>query len=617
MALQSPARPGAGPYRLVGLLLAVPAALAALISLVLPTGQTILRSFQRGGIFGGRTRSVGLRNYTALLGDGDFWSALGFSLSLAVVPFLVAMLVGPSLAAALDQAGTWPRRAGRVLLSLPLVVFSPVAVAAAWLEGQRDGGIAGVFGSLPTQRAWTPTLPLITAAATFGLVCGLALLVFLPVMRGRAEGRPLTPTMLAVGSLTALASVAVALQAFSFGLVMSMGRQATLATMQYRLAFVYADFGRGSAVATMTGLLLGVLGVAATIIAVRTGLRIELRPVAGRSGVSGPAGAPPEPVRDPRRATAGGTIIGVLALVVVVVIALVTSWPWLSAVLSSEHTPPLRTSAMRIYANTWVPPLLGAAVSVGVAFLAALGIGGLRPFGRHSEWCLLPFAPWLFVGLGPLSIAGFENLRHLKLLNTFVGLIPPALLSVPALVVLTLFFRTRSAEWRMRASAGAPALPAFFRVVVLPALPLAALLGGASVLLGAHGLLWPLLVGSDPDDQTAPVALFQELGAFGLREPSTGLVTPILVVVVVFLVLAALQVLYLDRLVISTGPAGEATDPPKRTVPPMPQPHWPGPGAYGPPPGPPAPPGAYGPPPGPPAPPGGHGPPPGRPPAAG
>ncbi|NED57537.1 sugar ABC transporter permease, partial [Micromonospora aurantiaca] len=71
--------------------------------------------------------------------------------------------------------------------------------------------------------------------------------------------------------------------------------------------------------------------------------------------------------------------------------------------------------------------LLGAVVSVGAAFLGALGIGGLRPLGRRSEWLLLPFAPWLFVGIGPLSIAGFENVGTLDLINSFGALIPPML----------------------------------------------------------------------------------------------------------------------------------------------------------------------------------------------
>jgi ABC-type sugar transport system permease subunit len=585
------------------LLLVVPAALTALDSLVVPTGQTIVRSFQEGhGFLGEQSKSAGLQNYSELLGHSAFWKALAFSLSLAIVPVLVMLLVGPLLAAALDHAGTWPRRVGRVLLSLPLVVFSPVAVAIAWLAGQPDGGVATAFGQLRDAGPWSPTVPLITAAALFGFLCGLALLVFLPVMRGRAQGRPLTPAMVAVGSITVLAAIAVALQAFSLDMTLTSGRQLTLSTLQYRAAYQSFGFGVGAAVATLTGVMLGVLGVLATIIAVRTGLRLDLGP----RDTDGP---------DAGRRPDGGSraVIGVLALVAVVAIAVLCSWPWLSALFSTGHTPPLRPSAARVYANTWIPPLLSAIVSVGTALLAALGIGGLRPLGRNSEWLLLPFAPWLFVGTGPLSIADFKNIQDLGLLGHFVTLLPPILLSVPSLLVLTLFCRARSARWRAQPAGGTQS---FARLVALPALPLAVLMGGVTVFFGANGLLWPLLVGQDNATQTAPIALLKQVSSYtGERDVPYGAATPLVIVVLALLLLGALQVLYLDRLVIITGPAGEPGDDiPAGTPMPAQQPQWSGPGGYGPPPGYPAQPGPYSPPPGVPGPPpAGYGPPSGYP----
>jgi hypothetical protein len=580
-------RPGAATARRgLGLLLVVPAVLTWLITLVVPSVQTIVRSFQKTGFLRG-THSAGLHNYTGLLKERAFWESLAFSLSFAVVPLLILLVVGAALAAALDRAGTWPRRVGRVLLSLPLVTFSPVAIAAGWLLGQRDGGIATVFGRAPTRHAWPPTLQFITAATVFGLLCGLALLVFLPLLRGRARGRPVTPALVAVGSIVVLAGAAVALQAFTVSMTLS--PRTTLAALEFRMAFFYADLGGGAAVATLTGLMLGVLGVAATVIAVRTGLRIELGP--------GDDAAP-------KRPDAGGRlVIGALALVVVLIVGIVCSWPWLSALFSSEHTSPLRPSTARVLLNTWVPPVLGAIVSVGTAFLAALGIGGLRPLGRRSEWLLLAFAPWLFVGVTPLSVAGFDNARHLHLINRFIGLVPPLLLSVPSLLVLTLFFRSRAAKWR---AGGA----GFFPQVVVPALPLAALMGGMTVLFGAHGALWPTIVASESGHQTAPLAVLRQLGGYSGR-PALGVATPLVLVILLFLALGALQIFYLDRLVITTGPADEVDTPSG----PLPAAHapWPAPGHGPPPPGPyGSPPGAYGPPPGPYAPPpGAYGPPPG------
>jgi hypothetical protein len=448
-------------------------------------------------------------------------------------------------------------------MSVPLVVFSPVAIASAWRLGQRDGGIETVFGNLSEPGRAQFAVPLIIGTATFGAVCGLALLAFLAVLRGRAAGRPVLPAAIAVGAIVALATVAVGLQTFSFVFTLTRGgpnrSTQTLAVLQSTRALTLFDFGDGAVVATVTGLILAVLGVGATLIAILAALRIELTPAdraVTDSGdpAAGPVGRPSGP---------GGTLIAVVALLAVLAVVVAGSWPWLSALFSSSEGPPSAAGA-RTYVNTWVPPLLGALVSVGTAFLAALGIGGLRPLGRHSEWLLLPFAPWLFVGIGPLSIAGFDNARSLDLINTFPGLVPPLLLSVPALVVLTLFCRGQSARWHALLAAGAPAGPGFLRVVVAPALPLAAFLGGATVLINAQDLLWPLVIGASRDSWTAPLLLTTETGRFAGAGGSVGITTPIVVVVIALIALAALQVFYLDRLAITSdrSAAGTATGAP-------------------------------------------------------
>ncbi|MEU5993297.1 hypothetical protein ABZ806_30375, partial [Spirillospora sp. NPDC047418] len=322
-----------------------------------------------------------------------------------------------------------------------------------------------------------------------------------------------------------------------------------------------------AALATVTGLILGVLGIAATLVAITTALRIDLAP-------ADPAGRPVGP---------GRIVIAAAALLAVLAVVLVGAWPWLSALFSSQGPRGAASPAdARTYVNTWVPPLLGALVSVGAAFLGALGIGGLRPLGRRSEWLLLPFAPWLFVGIGPLSISGFENARSFDLIDTFGSLIPPTLISVPALVVLTLFCRGRAAAWQAQMAAGAPAAGGFLRTVAVPALPLAVLLGGATVLINAQELLWPLLVGTSRDTMTAPVALVSQLGQYSAPGVSLGFATPLAVLVLALLVLAALQVAYLDRLTITVDRPAEAPAPalgaatPRPGAPVAP---WPGPAA--------------------------------------
>jgi type IV secretory pathway TrbF-like protein len=121
----------------------------------------------------------------------------------------------------------------------------------------------------------------------------------------------------------------------------------------------------------------------------------------------------------------------------------------------------------------------------------------------------------------------------------------------------------RGARLRQNSVSRTSAGTSFLRVVVVPALPLAAFLGGAVVLINAQSLLWPLLVGTDRDAATAPVALVRELSRYGQSEVSVGYVTPFAVVIVALLALGALQVGYLDRLAITTDrPRRRATGPP-------------------------------------------------------
>jgi hypothetical protein len=220
------------------------------------------------------------------------------------------------------------------------------------------------------------------------------------------------------------------------------------------------------------------------------------------------------------------------------VVAVVAGMPWLSALF--EDAP--ATAPPIVHVNTWLPAFAGAVVSVGVAYLGALGIGGLRPLGRRSEWLLLPFAPWLFAGSGPLSIANWNTERGLGLVNTFAALVPPLLVSVPALVVLTLLCKGLAAR-------GGDLLSG----VVLPSLPMAGILVLAITLLNANDLLWPLLAAHRTELATASSFLFQAAGEFTAGPVDVGVATPLAVIVLGLAAAAVAQVLYLDRLALAVG----------------------------------------------------------------
>ncbi|MFG6197457.1 hypothetical protein [Nonomuraea sp. JJY05] len=581
--MTSPTPPQA-PSPALGWLLAVPALLGTLISLVLPTAQTIWLSLQRGGVLRESTY-VGFANYGKLLGDGEFWRAAWFTLSLVALPLLVAVVVAPLLAVALDRAGTWPRRAGRIALSLAIVTFSPVGVAAAWTRGLAPDapGLAGLAEGLRDPATAPGTLRLIVAAGTFGVVCALAVMAFLPALRAGSlpqgfsgapgisdapgfSGTPgfsgaqglagpsrggVAPAMLVVGVVVAIATVAVGLQTFSFGLVLTRGgperSTETLAGLQYDSAFRMAEFGPGASVATLTGVILGVLGTAATAVATASRLSVTLTPrTAPEPGPAVPTAPAAGPTAAGPVAAAGreggsvGMAVGIVALVVFLAVALVCAWPWIDGVLAS---PGSAADSLRSQVNTWVPAIGGAVVSVGVAYLAALGIGGLRPLGRGSEWLLLAFAPWLFVGTGPLGVANWQNMRNMGLIDSFAALFPPLLVSVPALLVLTLLCKGLAERTDKD----------FFGGVFLPSLPMAGILAGAVALVNAQDLLWPLLVAQKPTLFTAPVAQMAQLGSFSSAGPDVGAATPLLVVAVALVAVVAAQLLYLDRLAITTN----------------------------------------------------------------
>jgi hypothetical protein len=209
----------------------------------------------------------------------------------------------------------------------------------------------------------------------------------------------------------------------------------------------------------------------------------------------------------------------------------------------------------RIQLNTLLSPLLAVfLIQMPLAYAGALGIGALRPLGRRSDWLLLPFSPWLFMTIGPLSTAAFMNVQSMGWLNTRLGLVPPILVSVPALFILTLFFKGQAPGWRAAQAEGRSG--AFLRTLVLPSLPLAALLALALLLVEMRSLMWPLLVANDRELFTGSVALLTMARAFASDWPTLMAAVVSLGLPFFWLFLLGFcifQIFYLDRLAIRAG----------------------------------------------------------------
>jgi hypothetical protein len=482
-----------------GLLLVVPAAVALVVSYGAPTFWTVRTGWGH-----------------PFAADG-----FGFALSLAVLPLLTILVVAPLLAYAAHRAGRPGRWLLRLSLAVPMVCFTPTAFATAWLLG-RDRLDAGTG-----EPGWM--IRLATWSTLFGLTCGVGVTLYLAALRAREPGRPLRPAVLTVGGLAALAVVAASLQAYAHPMLLSRGERLTPLLAQYRTAFRSFRVGPAAAQASVLLGVLALLGVVAVALVVITGLRVEVDPVSRwleheQSGWR----------------SRGAAIAGALGTAGVLAITGYGLWPWLTRLGGGR--PPAGVSSSSVLFNTWLPALVSTVVGVGVALLAGFGIGALRPLGRCSELLLLPFAPWLFVGLGPLCLAGFDRVRAAGQLNTFAGLIPPTWLAVPALVIFTVLFRGTSVLVD-------GALVADWAAVA----PMVLLVGGATALVRAQDLSWSYVVAADAEHLTGPLLAVRQLAELPAGHVALGLVLPVALVAVLAVGLGVLQVFFLDRVTVRVG----------------------------------------------------------------
>jgi ABC-type sugar transport system permease subunit len=507
---------------------------ALMFSYVRPTVWSIRTStLAASGIEPGEGEPVGLQNYTEIA--EQLVPATGFAQSLIPVPLLAIVVVAPLIAYAAHRAGRAGRWGTRLALTIPMVCFAPTALAIAWRLEQ--------IGVEPPS--WPASVRNVFWVTTFGMVCGLGVTLYLAALRRRDPDRATWPAGIATGAIAAIAVIAVVLQTFTYPLVLTAGgpngqTQTPVFTI-YDHAFRFLQFGASTAAATQVGIMLGLLGLAVALVVILTRMRIEvdLQP---EPSTTGPVGV-----------RIGAGIAAIFGVLVVLAIARYGLMPWATRLgqVSVEGGP----SASSVLANTWVPTLLSSVTGVGIAAVAAFGIGMLRPLGRFSELLLLPFAPWLLVGLGPLSPAMYVAAQEGGLVDTFAGLVPPVLLSVPALFVLTALFRGQERRWHELAAEAAPGQGTGFLRALLPALPMVVLIGLATWLVQAQGILWPLLTAVTPEFATGPLVLWQQLNTIQASPDAVaiGLPFPLAGVVTFVAIFGVAQVLYLDRVAIRVG----------------------------------------------------------------
>jgi ABC-type sugar transport system permease subunit len=551
---------------LAGLGLMLPAALACLSGYLWPTVRTLWLSLRDVGFgFSGST-FVGFENYARLLEDRALGAAIGFTLLLTVARLAAVAAVPLVLALGASALGRVGRRVVRVIFTIPIALYAPAAAAFGWritlIETSRAAGFT--LGDPATARA---VVLLLDGLYTLALACGLGLIVLLPALRAAGpghdgeSGRRAWLPLLAVWLVGLLATVALTPQTFAFVSLLTGGGPArattTIAIHQYEIALRMMRFGLGAALAALQLIPLLALGLLAGAILVFARLRLDLVPAQEASG---------EQERGEGRVVR--VIVGVLALLVGLAACSLGVLPLAGTALGNidpvgfaqffEEIHPVPGLLLSIFV-----PLLGLLVLLPVTYLAALGIGALRPFGRWSEALLLLFTPWLFVTVSPLSLIFLNRLQMADRLNRPLTLNPPIAISVAGLVALTLFFKGRTATWRAGQEEDAPPFQGFFKVVIRPSLPLAAALGLGALLVGTQRQYWQTLVYFGRDVRI-PANAWNEMGMALFAGPEFWAPAVLVYVVPLFLLffvgLSVLQVFYLDRLVLwRDGPGEEET----------------------------------------------------------
>ncbi len=540
---------------LLGLLFLIPAALACGLSQGSLSIGTFVTSLQKSNLLE-PSHFIGMANYSFLFHDKAFLEALKFTGLTVLVLLLVVAFIPALFAWGASLLGRGLRLTLRVLFTIPAAIFVPLAISLLWrdLFNPSTGILSGSWLIEPT-RARQAVL-FLNALYAFGLACGLGLILFQRIFRTSQSGTNPWKPFLIVWGIGLITVAAAALQTFTLSYVLTGGGPARATTnlllYLYSSAFMKFNFGAGSAVATLLLVILVILGLAAGALAVFSNLRIELVPRSEQR----------EALEQEQNKTA--RIVALLAALLIgrvgLVLAVLPFPVAFTAALKGNISESLRQfpAIGSVLRNTVLPPLIAVLfIQAPIRYLAALGIGGLRPLGKRSEWLLLLFCPWLFIGLSPLSLQIFSWLHKTSLLDTFIGLIPPLLMSVPMLVILTLFFKGQTARLARELGDEKTSFKLFFTRIILPSLPLAALLVFCGVFIGLFDFFWNLVSAVKPDLFAVSNVLWTVQGSF--NPGSTPLIGSILLLfvfplmVVFFLIFAVYQFFYLDRLALSTG----------------------------------------------------------------
>jgi hypothetical protein len=537
-------KPSINPFlrALLGLLLLLPACGLCSMNMLGLTVGTLTNSMQSNPARGDDSEFVGAENFERLADSSFFTEAVEFTGQLLFVRLLVAAVLPILLSIGVYQLGKRARLGIRLLFTLPMAFFAP-AILAFWsrrMDWMWD------------RESNEATVLLIEAMIMLIVSCAAGLLVYSAILRRYETDekglRASLPSLIAIWLIGQFAVTAYALQAaLPFGFFF----RSDAFTFSQLVIETTRIFNLDDGFATSAFILfpVAVLGVLATLIVVLFRLQLEHASTAENNE------------------RPGNRLFGILGWVVTALgafsVVFILFAPYLVSlldILSGAGESYARSVTFgTIWLNSILPPLLVVFfVQLPVAYVGALAIGAVRPFGRWSEWLLLLFSPWLFVTSAPFALQRMLDLSEADALDSFSALFPPLLISVPMLVILTMFFKGQAPKWQQARTEGLPAMRAFFTTLFLPSLPLAGFLAALSFLAATQDLIHLLTVGIGRDQFTAASAIliFVRQSVFDSEKIIVMFGLPVfLIFSVIFL---ALRILYLDKLTLGREPSAPA-----------------------------------------------------------
>ena len=520
---------------LLGLLLLFPACALCSSNLFLLSFNTLQGSFQKFSMQGS-SEFIGLVNYQNLFENPAFMEALGFTALQIVVRVLAVAILPLLLAQAVNTIGKKLSLGIRLLFTLPLAFFGPALVMYGPAYMRDLWGRASIKG----------TFLLLDGTASLAVACAIGLIIYSAALRGGNESNGNRKPLLIILAATLLGTIAFTLQSFNNLIAIMPNGIAPLGYYLY-ITVRNAQGGLTYSISQIMLFFVSILGIVATVIILSSKLQLKHEP---------------QNEMDSHPITSSLSIPSWVAIVLGGLAAFaVTLIPLLMSVTKTLSFPDgfsslEFSSILRMWGVSILPPLLVILfIQLPIAYLGGLAIGVVRPFGKFSNWLLLLFSPWLFVTSVPLAFATFESFREMDLVNSPAALIQPILLSVPMLFILTLFFNGQHFKWQKAREEGTSTVSAFFKHLIVPSLPLAALMAALSLLAASQDLFMPLLTGLSIENHTATTNILMFLGS--MKPAGTSSIIALFglpLFIFFFIVFAALQVFYLNRLVLVSAP---------------------------------------------------------------